>query len=98
MRQTAVQHKASGKGATLFDQRLVDTGSVSQEGVPFGVAVDTLLNWADNGTKAYVRTLDVVAKADATSLERGSDKGVGMSHLDEEHHTSHGGDGEGRDG
>ena len=26
-----------GKGATPFDQRVVDTGSVSQEGVPVGV-------------------------------------------------------------
>ena len=27
----------SGKGATPFDQRVVDTGSVSQEEVPVGV-------------------------------------------------------------
>ena len=43
------------------------------------MSVDTLLNWADIGRKAHVRAPDVVAEADATSPERGSDKGVGMS-------------------
>ena len=48
------------------------------------VSVDTSLNWADIGTKStHVRAPDVVAEAGAASPERGSDKGVGMSHVDE---------------
>ena len=47
------------------------------------VSVDTLLNWGDIGTKAHVRVPDVVAEADATPPDKGSDKGVGMPHLDE---------------
>ena len=46
------------------------------------VSVDTLLNWADFGTKAHVRAPDVVVEAGVTSPERGSDKGVRMSHVD----------------
>ena len=52
------------------------------------VSVDTLLNWADIGTKAHDRAPDVVADAVATAPERGAGKGIGMPpFVDEEHRT-----------
>ena len=71
----------SGKGAP-FDQSVVDTGSVSQEGVPVGVGghdVELGRHWNES---THVGAPDVVAEADVTSPERGSDKGVGMSHIE----------------
>ena len=68
------------EGATPFDQRVVDTGSVSQGGVPVGVGGHVVELGRHRNEDTHVRTPDVVVEADATSLERGSDKGVGGPH------------------
>ena len=89
----------SGKGATPFDQRVVDTGSVSQEGVPVGVG-GHVLNWADIGTKAHTsERLTSLLRQMPLRLRECRTKALAcLTLMDEEHRVSHGGDGEGRDG
>ena len=71
------------KGTTLFNQRVVDTGGLPQEGVPVGVGGYALELGRHRNEGTHVIALDVVAEADAATPERGSDKGVGMPHVDE---------------
>ena len=83
----------------LSSQRVVDTGSVSQEGVQL-VSVETLLNWGDVGTKAHTsERLTSLLKQMPLRLREGQTKALAcLTLMDEEHRASHGGDGEGRDG
>ena len=64
--------------ATPINQRVVDTRSVSQEG-PAGVGGHALELGRHRNESAHVRTVGIVAEADATTPERGASKaGVGM--------------------
>ena len=64
------------------------------------VSVDTLLNWADIGTKAHTsERLTLLLRQMPLRLREGQTKALArFTLMDEEHCASHGGDGEGRDG
>ena len=64
------------------------------------MSVDTLLNWADIGTKAHTsERLTSLLRQMPLRLREGQTKALAcLTLLDEEHRASHGGDGEGRDG
>ena len=72
-----------GKGATPFDRRVVDTGSVSQEGVPASV-------WADIGTKAHTsERLTSLLRQMPLRLREGQTKALAcLTLMDEEHRAS----------
>ena len=64
------------------------------------VSVDTLLNWADVGTKAHTsERLTSLLRQVPLRLREGQTEALArLTLLDEEHRASHGGDGESRDG
>ena len=64
------------------------------------VLVDTLLNWADTGTKAHTSgRLTSLLRHMPLRLREGQTKALAcLTSMNEEHRASHGGDGEGRDG
>ena len=64
------------------------------------VSVDTLLDWADIGTKAHTsERLTSFLRQMPLRLREGQTKALACPTLmDEEHRASHGGNGEGRDG
>ena len=64
------------------------------------VSVDTLLNWADIGTKAHTsERLTSLLRQMPLRLGEGQTKALAcLTLMDEERRASHGGDGEGRDG
>ena len=67
------------EGATSFNQRVVDTGIVSQERVPVGVGRHVVELGGHWNESTHVRAPDVVAETDATTPWRGAEAGVGMS-------------------
>ena len=63
----------------------MDTGGLPQEGVAVGVGGYALELGRHRNEGTHVRAPDVVAEADAATPERGSDKGVGMPRVVDEH-------------
>ena len=63
------------------------------------VSVDTLLNWADIGTKAHTSERSTSSLRQLPlRLREGQTKALAcLPLMNEEHRASHGGDGEGRD-
>ena len=97
---TIASDSSAATGTTTpVNQRVVDTRSVSQEGVPVGVG-GHVLNWADIGTKAHASVrLTSLLRQMPLRLREGQTKALTcLTLMDEEHRASHGGDGEGRDG
>ena len=83
-----MQHEESAREQVrercdTFDQRVVDTGSVSQEGVPAGV-------WADIGTKAHTsERLTSLLRQMPLRLREGQTKALAcLTLMDEEHRAS----------
>ena len=88
-----------GKGSALFNQRVVGTGAYHKKEFQL-LSTDSLLNWADIGTKAHTsERLTSLLRQMPLRLREGQTKALTcLTLINEEHRESHGGDGEGRDG
>ena len=81
-----------GKGAAPFDQRVVDTEEAYRRKEFQLVSVDTLLNWADTGTKEQTseRLTSLLSQMPLRLIEGQTKALVYLTLTDEEHRASHG--------
>ena len=82
-----------GKGAPLIDQRVVDSRKRIARRSSSLVSVDTLLNWADVGTKAHTsERLTSLLRQMPLRLREGQTMALAcLTLLDQENRASHGG-------